>query len=341
MDPLSALTPPFTAPWLLAPMEGVTDRTFRALVLQRNPPRCLGGVTSEFLRVLDRPRRPSEVQRHLWDGECPGEGEHGRPLGLQLMGSDAQALAHTAAAAVELGLRWIDLNFGCPARGAQRGRAGSAVLRDPHVLERLTAATVASVRAIRPRSEELWVSAKIRAGYDDADCIEQLAQAVEQGGADFLTIHCRTHAEHYSPQVDWTRIARAVACVSIPVCGNGGVGTHADLARMRNETGCALVMVGRAALADPWIFSGRSVACGEAARFLLDYARGMQATGASPRATAARLKQLLKVWRAGELLPSEEDRSQRLRERVPEALFAWLEELAEGSITERESRSHR
>jgi tRNA-dihydrouridine synthase len=141
-------------------------------------------------------------------------------------------------------------------------------------------------------------------------------------------VHCRTRAEAYQPQVDWTRIARAVGAVSIPVCGNGSVATHADLQRMRDETGCAFVMVGRGALADPWIFSGRKVSRAEAARFLLDYADAMQTRAQFPAGgIVARLKQLFRYWTAGELF-AERERTAWLRDNDGAGLLARLAEFA-------------
>lgn len=307
---------PFTSPWLLAPMEGVTDRAFRAMVLARNGPEDLGGVTTEFLRVTTRARRVKELARHL-DGPA-----HGRPVAIQLMGADLDALAGSAANAVLAGAPLVDLNFGCPAKGALRGCAGSALLRDPSGLEAVVQVVARAVDGAVP------VSAKIRAGYDDADRVEELARAAEAGGADLLTIHCRTRREFYQPEVDWSRIARAVAAVRIPVCGNGGVQSRADLERMRAETGCALVMVGQAALGDPWVFSGRAVDPQEARLFLTEYAGAMRANGATARGAAARVKQLLRVWTAGGLVRDEEDRASYLTERDAEALLARLEPTA-------------
>jgi tRNA-dihydrouridine synthase len=188
-------------------------------------------------------------------------------------------------------------------------------LRDPAELERIVRACVEVVG-------DMPLTGKIRAGYDDDRLLEDLAAAVEAGGASMLTVHCRTRAEAYCDEVDWTRIARAVKSVSIPVCGNGGVGSHADLERMRRETGCALVMVGRAALGDPWIFSGRRVDRAEAASFLVEYAERLLASGdAGVRGAAARVKQLLNHWTAGDLVL---DRSSWLRETDPSALLDRL-----------------
>ena len=310
---------PFTARALLAPMEGVTEPCFRDLVLAENPAHALGGAFTEFARVVARPLPARVLRAHLGPRRASGAGA---PVGLQLMGGDAAAVAESARRAFEAGAPLVDLNFGCPAKGAIRGCAGSSLLRDPAALERLVSACVRAAGG-RP------VSAKIRAGWDDDRALEDLARAVEQGGAALLTVHCRTRAEAYRPEVDWRRIARAVSAVSLPVCGNGGVAVHGDLARMRAETGCALVMVGRAALGDPWIFCGRSVDASTAARFLLDYAAALLAGVAARRAGAAgRVKQLLQHWTAGALVGP--DRASWLREREPERLFERLERAAGG-----------
>ncbi len=304
---------PFTAPWLLAPMEGVTEPSFRDLVLERNSPAALGGAFTEFVRVVDRPLPERVLARHLGPRRFP------QPVGLQLMGADAGAVAETAARAVAAGAPLIDLNFGCPAKGALRGCAGSAALREPRKMEDLVRACVAAVPG-RP------VTAKIRAGFDHADGVEEIARAAEAGGAALLTIHCRTRAEGYQPQVDWTRIARAVAAVAIPVCGNGGILAHADLARMRRETGARYAMVGRAACGDPWIFSGAPASAADAARFLLDYAATLADLGASPRGVAGRVKQLLVHWTAGGL--TADGREGWLRETDPGRLLARLADAA-------------
>jgi tRNA-dihydrouridine synthase len=156
--------------------------------------------------------------------------------------------------------------------------------------------------------EDIPVTAKIRAGGEDDSALEEIAQAVEAGGASLLTVHCRTRRERYRDTADWERLRRAVAAVSIPVCGNGGVETHADLARLRDETGCAFVMVGRAALADPWIFSGREVSPAEAAEFFVEYAERLRHAGAGATKVTGRVKQLIRYWRAGGLFePSRAD----------------------------------
>jgi tRNA-dihydrouridine synthase len=309
---------PFTAASLLAPMEGVTEPCFRDLVLARNQASDLGGAFTEFVRVSVAPIPRAVLRREL------GPLRFAQPVGVQLMGNDLEHLARTARNAVEAGAPLVDLNFGCPAKGAIAGCAGSALLREPSALERVVRAVV--------RAVHVPVTAKLRAGYDDADRIEELALAAENGGASLLTLHCRTRAEAYCDRVDWTRIARAVRAVAIPVCGNGGIATHADLSRMRRETGAAFAMVGRGALADPWIFSGRNVTRGEAARFLVEYAETMRDRHQWPAGgIGARLKQLLRHWHAGGLVPDAETRFSLLRERSSDALLTRLRHEADAA----------
>ncbi len=312
---------PFTAGNLLAPMEGVTEPCFRDLVLARNQPAHLGGAFTEFVRVVRHALPARTLREHL------GARRFDAPVGLQLMGADLEALAETARRAVEVGAPLVDLNFGCPAKGAIAGCAGSALLRDPRSVEQVVAACRGAVDRAGDRDRPAPVTAKIRAGYDDDRLLEDLARAAEAGGASLLTVHCRTRAEAYQDEVDWRRIARAVAAVSIPVCGNGGIAVHADFERMRRETGCTLAMVGRGALADPWIFSGTPVTAADAARFLLDYADELGASsGARPRGASGRVKQLLRHWTAGGLVGDE--RESWMREPDPGRLFARLEAIA-------------
>lgn len=306
---------PFTCASLLAPMEGVTDPLFRELVLARNGPAVLGGTFTEFARVVREPLSARALAEHLGARSFP------QPVGLQLMGSERAAVAATAARAFELGVALVDLNFGCPSKGALRGCAGSALLDDPPALARMVAAVCREAGG-RP------VSAKLRAGGADDRRLEELVAAVEDGGASLVTVHCRTRAEGYRDCADWERLRRAVAATRLPVCGNGGIQTHADLGRMLEQTGCAFAMVGRAALGDPWIFSGRAVGETEAAAFLLEYARRQVEAGRSPGAAAGRVKQLLHHWRAGGLLGDEPARAEERRR-------AWLREPDPERLLER------
>ena len=310
---------PFTARTLLAPMEGVTAPSFRDLVLERHDPTALGGAFTEFVRVIDGPVSSKVLARHLGPRRFP------IPVGVQLMGRDLAGVEGSARNARHLGVPVLDLNFGCPARGALRGCAGAAALREPASLEHTVAAAVRGVEGRIP------VTAKIRAGFDHARDVEVLARAAEAGGAAMLSVHCRTRREGYCDEVDWTRIERAVNAVSIPVAGNGSVWSHADIERMRSETGCAYVMIGRGALKSPWIFSGRDVSRREAAKFLVDYARVLAGRGAKPKGAVGCVKQLLGYWTAGALIRTQDERRRWLQRTDFDEFLAELEAIAHGA----------
>jgi tRNA-dihydrouridine synthase B len=297
-------------------MEGVTESCFRDLVLRRNSSECLGGAFTEFARVSTEALPPHILVAHL------GPEIHAAPVGLQLMGSNVEEIAKTARRAEEAGALLVDLNFGCSAKGVLNSCAGAALLDDPSKVEELVSACVKAVECIP-------VTAKIRAGGEDDALLEEIARSVEAGGGDLLTVHCRTRREGYRGDGDWERLRRAVHAVSIPVCGNGGVECHEDIARLPLETGCDFVMIGRAVLTDPWIFSGRRVGRGEAAHFLLEYAELMAERGhMSKLKILGRLKQLIRYWKAGGLF--ETDRLDWLRERDLNRVLSYLETEAAG-----------
>jgi len=280
----------FDPPLLLAPMEGVTDRSFRGLILESNPG-AVGATCTEFIRVTAPPIPTRRLAPEL-DGGAGGAGAtRVVPLGLQLMGNRPDMVAATAVHAAEAGADFVDLNFGCPAPRVYQHRAGSALLDDPPALEALLQAVVEAC--------PLPVTAKIRAGGEHDRDLEDIARRVEQAGARLLTVHARLRTERYQDPADWRRIERAVAAVAIPVVGNGSADSPAAIEAMFEQTGCAGVMVGRAAMADPWIFGRwrtRAAADGdpELLAWLRDYARRMGDGGASPLHTAGRLKMMLR-----------------------------------------------
>lgn len=319
------MTPPlpFTGPWLLAPMEGVTEACFRDAVLSRHAPEGLGGAFTEFVRVRERAIPVESLAERLGPRRFP------QPVGLQLMGSDPDPLAASVDAAIRAGAPLVDLNFGCPSPKHFGACAGSALLAWPERVEALVRACVTAADGRVP------VTAKIRSGVEDDRRLEELARAAEAGGASMLTVHCRTRDEGYRDCADWGRIARAVAAVRIPVCGNGSIRRHGDLARMRSETGCAWAMVGRAALSNPWIFSDVAAGPADGARFLLDYAALMQErSGFGAVRTLFRLRQLLGCMASGGVLaragepPAEADRRRKLQAEDLAPVLAWLEERA-------------
>lgn len=227
---------PFAHPTMLAPMEGVTHPTFRALVADRGG---LGAVCTEFVRVSRAPLSVAALRREVQKVE-------GVPLSVQVMGNDAEKMAEAASIVARAGADVVDVNLGCPMPRIVRKGVGAAMLKDPALLYDV----LSRMRDAVPG----YLSAKIRAGFDDADNVISIARVVEKAGADFIAVHPRRRADFYEGVADWRIIAVLVRELRIPVVGNGDVWYAADILRMQRETGCAGVMVGRPALRNPWIF---------------------------------------------------------------------------------------
>ncbi len=226
---------PFQPPTVLAPMEGVTTPGLRAYLAGLGP---LGLVCTEFVRI--HPQTPllrvaSAVIR------APGAA-----LSVQLMGADPDALAEATRRLADAGADVVDLNVGCPSRRAVKGGVGAALLRDPARLGRVAGAMRRATKGL--------LSAKIRAGFDDAGQALLLGRVLAEAGVDFVTVHPRRRVDGFAGDVDWRIIAELAAALPVPVVGNGDLWTARDAARMRHETGCAAVMLGRPALRNPWIF---------------------------------------------------------------------------------------
>jgi len=220
----------------LAPMEGVTHPILRQLMAERGG---IGVVCTEFVRVTSGPLSERTLRRHI---VRPSVGM----LSVQVMGNHIEHMADAAAIVSDLGADVVDINLGCPAPRAVRKGVGSAMLKDPVLLARV-------LSAMRKRTN-LPLSAKIRAGFDDAGHVLTIARAVEDSGADFITVHPRRRVDFYSGVADWRIIALLSRELGIPVVGNGDIWYAADALRMRRETGCWGVMLGRPALRNPWIF---------------------------------------------------------------------------------------
>jgi tRNA-dihydrouridine synthase B len=234
-----------TNPWpgaeqawtFLAPMEGVTHPAFRALIARRPG---IGVVCTEFVRIT----ATGIGERHLREQVVRAPGA---ALSVQVMGNHLEHMAEATAIVAAAGADIVDLNVGCPAPRVVRKGVGSAMLKDPELLRRV-------VGGMRERTRGC-LSAKIRAGFDDTTGAVAIARLIESAGANFIAVHPRRRADFYQGVADW-RIIRAIkSAVSIPVIGNGDVWYAADALRMRAETRCDGVMIGRGALRNPWIFA--------------------------------------------------------------------------------------
>jgi tRNA-dihydrouridine synthase C len=228
----------------LAPMEGLADVVLRDVLTRAGG---YDGAVSEFVRVsgsLLPPRTFRRLCPELAKGGCTPAGV---PVRVQLLGSDPACMADNAAQLAALGPLGIDLNFGCPAPTVNRHGGGATLLADPELIERI----VTAVRAAVPPSIPL--SAKMRLGVSDTVLALDCAQAMEAGGAASLVVHARTRDEGYRPPAHWEWIARIAAAVKVPVMANGEVWTVDDYLRCRAVSGCADVMIGRGAVADPFL----------------------------------------------------------------------------------------
>lgn len=305
----------------LAPMEGITDQVFRDLMIGVGG---LGGAITEFIRISVNPIPRKVVAKYL------GPVRGAVPVGIQFMAADTEHLAQSIANAEPLGAPWYDLNFGCPAPVVFNKCAGSALLDHP---DRMVAMIGTAVQATgRP------VSAKMRAGVRDPGRLRELVLAAAQAGAAMITLHARLRTTSYEEPATWSWIAEARAALDsagyahLPLVGNGSIAEAGDARRMMEATGCSAVMIGRAALADPWIFRsslGRPTATrSEGAAFALGYAATIL-VDRPPLVALKKLKQMLRWYRCGGLfLDRPEDRNILLRSTDLEVVLDWFREQA-------------
>ena len=223
----------------LAPMAGVADRAMREICREHGAAYAVGELASA--KGISLGDSKSATYLAVNDSE--------RPYGSQLFGCEPKVMAEAAKMAEQNNPDFIDINMGCPApKVAISSGGGSALMKDP-----LLAAKI--VEAVK-NAVNVPVTVKMRAGWDDTtkNAVE-LARLVESAGADAVTVHGRTRVQMYAPPVDLDIIKAVKSAVKIPVIGNGDVDSPMAAANMYEQTGCDFVMVGRAAMGAPWIFS--------------------------------------------------------------------------------------
>jgi nifR3 family TIM-barrel protein len=226
---------------LLAPMEAVTDLPFRTVCEE------MGAALTftEFLSAEALTRGAVKAVGRMWPSL------EGRRFAVQIFGREPEALARAAGMAVDVGAAIVDINMGCPAKKVTAGACGSALMREPA----LAAELVAAVRRAVP--EHIPVTVKHRAGWDESSLnAAEFASRLVDAGAAMITVHGRTRAQGFSGAARMEPIAavRAALPREIPVVGNGDVKDVAAYQRMKRETGCDAVMVGRGAMGNPWFF---------------------------------------------------------------------------------------
>lgn len=228
----------------LAPMASVADTSYRLLCTKQGACMTTGELVSAK-GLCYGSKGSAELCRIT-----PEE----RPMGLQLFGSEPEFIGEAVQRILPFHPDFIDLNMGCPVPKVVNQGAGSALMKTPELAETLMKTAVRSADGACP------VTVKMRIGWD-AEHINAVsfAKRMEAAGAAAITVHGRTRTQFYSGRADWSQIAAVKQVVSVPVIGNGDITCGADALRMYAETGCDLVMVGRASYGNPWIFE--EIAC--------------------------------------------------------------------------------
>ncbi len=227
-------------PLVLAPMAGICDKHFRLLI------RRIGGVGLVSMEFISSEAVTRGIKAILGKMEYADEE---RPLAIQIYGRDEHRMAECAALVNELAPEVCDINMGCPANKVLSGCSGAALMGDLGRAARI-------IEACKKRLD-IPLTVKFRLGLGKGEApvnFLELGRICEDLGVAAVTLHARTAKQMFSGEADWSQIRRLKEHVGLPVIGNGDVKTPEDALRMFRETGCDAVMIGRAALTDPWIF---------------------------------------------------------------------------------------
>ena len=230
----------FNEPIILAPMAGITDTVYREICKE------MGAdiVYTEFVSAngIIRENQKTLDMMKFSDKE--------RPIGIQIFGDSAEVLGDSASLISErFAPDIIDINFGCPVPKVTRHGAGSGAMKDLNLMIKMTEAVVKN-------SNNIPVTIKMRAGWN-ADMLisTEAGLELEKAGIKMITLHPRTSKQRFTGKADWSLIKELKNTVSIPIIGNGDVETPEDYVKMKKETACDGVMLGRSTLGNPWIFS--------------------------------------------------------------------------------------
>lgn len=234
---------------ILAPMAGITDLSFRRIAKNFGVDLVTSEMVSSEGLVRNKARTKMLLQSHAEE----------KPLAIQLFGSDPKVVAEAARMVADGGADIIDLNMGCPVPKVLRQGAGAELIRNPKRVAQI-------VEAVR-NAVGTPVTVKTRSGWTQSSInVSEVARVAEAAGADAITIHPRTARQGFSGCADWPLIAKVKQVVNIPVIGNGDVTRPEDVGKMRELTHCDGVMIGRAAMGNPWIFKqAKQLAAGQSA----------------------------------------------------------------------------
>jgi tRNA-dihydrouridine synthase B len=222
---------------VLAPLAGITNLPMRLIAKEAG---C-GLVCSEMISSNGLVHQSQKTEKLL--ESVPAE----KPLSVQIFGADPGIVVTAAKIVESSGADILDINFGCSVRKILKSGSGAALMRKPDLAE----AVIKSVRA----AIKIPLTIKIRTGWEkNGDDARIIAKIAESEGVDAIAVHPRTVSEGFKGRADWQVISEIKRSVSIPVIGNGDIVTARDAIQMLTETGCDAVMVGRAAIGNPWIF---------------------------------------------------------------------------------------
>ncbi len=222
---------------ILGPMAGVSDLPFRLLCHEMGAGLvCMEMVSAKAITYHNR-NTVGMLEIH------PSE----RPVSLQLFGSEPEVMAEATRLIADVPYDILDVNMGCPVPKVVGNGEGSALMKNPELIEKIVKAI--SAETDRP------VTVKIRKGFNENSInAVECALAAEEGGAEAIAVHGRTREQYYSGEADWSIIREVKEAVSVPVIGNGDVVDGPSAKALMDETGCDAVMIARAAEGNPWIF---------------------------------------------------------------------------------------
>ncbi len=224
---------------VLSPMDGYSDQPFRGLVRQ------MGSAMSytEFVSCID-----VTLNRRFTDWRLTYEDVE-RPVVFQIYDDDPDRMLMAAQILEEQNPDIIDVNLGCSAKAVAGRGAGAGLLKTPHKIEEIFKKLTQNL--------SVPVTAKIRIGWDEESLnYLEVAKIIEDNGGQMIAVHGRTKEQGYGGKANWDAIAEVKQAVGIPVIGNGDISSVADISAMKVHTNCDAVMIGRAAIGNPWIFSG-------------------------------------------------------------------------------------